>query len=251
MLLPYMEQGNRFNQIMAGQFHAWHGNANSGYVGNIPYLMCPSDGLLSPTGPDRNNVYSPCNYGTCMSDNPNLNFNANQPDQNIRGLFGYLHYVKFGAISDGLSNTMAFAEIIVAPADASLGRAVSNDITNPLNCRARLVNNRYVSGAVLAQFRCHGQRWQDGRPQYCGITNILPPNSATCSSQAGTGIYSASSRHTGGVQCVLADGSVHFISQNIDTGNLSLPPAASGMSPYGVWGALGTKNGGETVSVEL
>ncbi len=253
MLLPFMEQGNRYNQIMAGTFYAWHGANNSGYVGNIPYLMCPSDGLLSPTGLDRNNLYSPCNYGTCMTDNPNLNFDQNRPDQNVRGLFGYLHYVRFGDITDGLSNTMAFAEIIVAPEAPRLGRAIANATNNPLACRAFLVNGTYQGAgiALIAQFRCHGQRWQDGRPQYCGITNILPPNSATCSSQAGTGIYTAASKHVGGVQSVLADGSVHFISQNIDTGNLALPPVASGPSPYGVWGSLGTKNGGEVVNIEL
>jgi len=255
MILPYMEQGSRYSQIYTRQTFAWNGVADSGYVGNIPTFMCPSDGLVSPTGADRNAVYSPLNYGACMSDNPNLSGNAGSllvPDQNIRGLFGYLHYVRFGDITDGLSNTMALAEIIVAPDAPRLGRAVANDTTSPLNCRARLVNGVYTStSAIIAQFRCHGQRWQDGRPQYCGITNILPPNSATCSSQAGTGIYSSSSKHTGGVQSVLADGSVHFISQSIDTGNLSLPPATSGPSPYGVWGALGTKNAGEVVNVEL
>ena len=253
-MLPYMEQGNRYNQIYTTQVHAWHGNANSGYIGNIPYLMCPSDGLVSPTGPDRNAVYSPANYGFNMGDNPNLGnpgATPTQPDANMRGLFGYLHFIKFGAISDGLSNTLALAEIIVAPADDQLGRAVGNDTTNPLACRARMVNKRYISGSVIAQFRCHGQRWQDGRPQYCGVTTILPPNGATCSSQAGTGIYSPASKHTGGIQVVFGDGSVHFISENIDTGNLSLAPATSGISPYGVWGALGTRNGGEVVNVDL
>lgn len=44
---------------------------------------------------------------------------------------------------------------------------------------------------------------------------------------------------------VLADGSVRFISENINTGNLAAPSVNSGPSPYGVWGALGTKSGGE------
>jgi prepilin-type N-terminal cleavage/methylation domain-containing protein len=255
MTLPYMEQANRYNQIFSTQVHAWHANPNSGYIGNIPYLMCPSDGLVSPTGPDRNAVYSPCNYGCNMGDNPNLGnpgSTPTQPDANMRGVFGYGHFIKFGGITDGLSNTLAYAEIIVAPEGNQLGRAVSNDTTNPLNCRARMVNKMYLpTGALIAQFRCHGQRWQDGRPQYCGVSTILPPNSATCSSQAGTGIYSASSKHTGGIQVVFGDGSVHFISENIDTGNLSLAPSASGISPYGVWGALGTRSAGEVVNVDL
>jgi len=49
----------------------------------------------------------------------------------------------------------------------------------------------------------------------------------------------------------MADGSVRFISDNIDTGNLAVPAplaTAGGPSPYGIWGALGSKAGGEPVS---
>ena len=42
--------------------------------------------------------------------------------------------------------------------------------------------------------------------------------------------------------------SVRFISETIDTGNLYAAPATQGESVYGVWGALGTKDGGEAVS---
>jgi prepilin-type processing-associated H-X9-DG protein len=55
------------------------------------------------------------------------------------------------------------------------------------------------------------------------------------------------SYHIGGVNTCFADGSVHFISDRIDTGNLSLPPVKKGQSPYGVWGALGSANGGEDI----
>jgi hypothetical protein len=53
--------------------------------------------------------------------------------------------------------------------------------------------------------------------------------------------------HTGGIQAVLADGSVRFISENIDTGNLGVATVIGNRSPYGVWGALGTKGGGEVI----
>ncbi|QDT15469.1 H-X9-DG-CTERM domain-containing protein [Alienimonas californiensis] len=63
---------------------------------------------------------------------------------------------------------------------------------------------------------------------------------------------SAGSYHTGGAQFVMADGSVTFLSETIDTGSgagkgLTSPPKTSGKSPYGTWGALGTRDGGETV----
>ena len=49
------------------------------------------------------------------------------------------------------------------------------------------------------------------------------------------------------MQAALHDGSVRFISETIDTGNLSVPQPDAGASKYGVWGALGSKAGGETV----
>lgn len=248
-LLPFIEANTRYDQIQSGGYHAWDGNANSGYVGEISAFMCPSDGLFSPTGADRNAQYSPLNYGLNMGDHYAINFDQNRPDQNIRGIFGYLTYTRFNEITDGLSNTLGMSEILVAPGGDMLGRAVGNSTTDPLACRAYVTGNRYTSGSLIAQFRCHGQRWQDGRPGYCAITTILPPNSATCSSQTSNGIYSTSSRHPGGVLSMFMDGSVRFVPETIDTGNLSLSAVSSGQSPYGVWGAIGTKSGGEVQSL--
>jgi prepilin-type processing-associated H-X9-DG protein len=69
-------------------------------------------------------------------------------------------------------------------------------------------------------------------------------------------IVSATSRHPGGAHVVMCDGAVRFISENINAGNPASPDvyAATGQtgagsstlqSPYGIWGALGTRNGGE------
>jgi prepilin-type processing-associated H-X9-DG protein len=61
-------------------------------------------------------------------------------------------------------------------------------------------------------------------------------------------IITPSSNHTGGVQLALADGSVRFVSETIDVG--SLPNAAkSGRSNFGVWGAVGSRNGGESATL--
>lgn len=245
-LLPFIEQNTRYDQIQSAGRHAWHNDVNSGYVGEIDAFICPSDGLFSPTGADRNATYSPLNYGLSMGDHHTINFDSTRPDQNIRGIFGYLTYTRFRDITDGLSNTMTMTEIIVAPGGNQLGRAAGGSTTNPLACRAYLTGNNYTSGSMIAQYRCHGQRWQDGRPGYCAVTTILPPNSATCSSQTSNGVYSAASRHPGGVLSMFADGSVRFVPETIDTGNLSLAPVSSGPSPFGVWGAIGTKSGGET-----
>jgi prepilin-type processing-associated H-X9-DG protein len=89
---------------------------------------------------------------------------------------------------------------------------------------------------------------------YTGVNTILPPNSPTCLSQDDNsnrrGQFPVSSYHPGGAHVVMADASVRFISETIDTGNLALPDVrvSAGPSPYGVWGALGSIRGGEITS---
>ena len=51
----------------------------------------------------------------------------------------------------------------------------------------------------------------------------------------------------------MVDGSVRYISESVDCGNLGLAEAGIlkvKQSPYGVWGALGSVNGGEARSLE-
>ena len=63
-----------------------------------------------------------------------------------------------------------------------------------------------------------------------------------------------SSFHPDGANAAFMDGSVRFIRNGIDTGNLFVPEPAlyetnqalEGKSSYGVWGALGSINGGES-----
>ncbi|MDR1957776.1 MAG: DUF1559 domain-containing protein, partial [Planctomycetaceae bacterium] len=98
-----------------------------------------------------------------------------------------------------------------------------------------------------------GTRWGDGRGP-SSFSTILPPNSPSCSGNAldydARMLVSASSYHTGGVNAALGDGSVTFVSDTVDSGTLtdSTTPVVSGTSPFGVWGAMGSINGGESKS---
>jgi prepilin-type processing-associated H-X9-DG protein len=96
-----------------------------------------------------------------------------------------------------------------------------------------------------------GAAWPNGNPFFSGFNTILPPNSPSCAPDAWGGhwgILPPTSRHPGGVHILMADGAVRFVSENINAGNPTLPIQSSGMSPYGVWGALGSKAGHEVIS---
>jgi hypothetical protein len=118
-----------------------------------------------------------------------------------------------------------------------------------------------VSGAAAWR----GHMLGDGRVANCAFHTAVPPNSPSCghnvaSGGSGWGVFSATSNHTGGVNGMMMDGSVHFISDTIDTGNLSLDqggvrsgtgtqPVNSGQSHYGIWGAIGTPSAKESRSL--
>jgi prepilin-type N-terminal cleavage/methylation domain-containing protein/prepilin-type processing-associated H-X9-DG protein len=105
-----------------------------------------------------------------------------------------------------------------------------------------------------------GYQWARSEPIYSWSDTILPPNSPTCHSYGtsasttnndtnGPILNPPTSYHTGGVNVAMADGSVSFITDSINTGNLATAKGVqTGVSQFGVWGALGSRNGGESVT---
>jgi hypothetical protein len=78
----------------------------------------------------------------------------------------------------------------------------------------------------------------------------MTPNTVSClawgTDQRNQSLITASSFHSGGVNAVCVDGSVHFISDTIHSGDTSHSAnQQSGESSFGVWGALGSIDGGE------
>jgi len=273
-LLPYMEQSAMYNNIQAGDPTGAGGSTIAGgptiapggpaaWGGWTPWnfspsmLVCPSDGTVfqAPTNTQKNN------YAFSVGDTNNNALNI----ADSRGVFGSQKFTKLGELTDGTSNTITVSERLKA--NYGLSTVVANQIETVLGTATSVgtilaapgscyntATGRYFNAAQRVKGR-FGSLWTDGQSERTCFNTILPPNKPSCTSDnnvnADSGantfglLIPASSRHTGGVNAGRADGSVQFISNSIDTGNLNLPEQTSGASPYGVWGALGTKSGGE------
>lgn len=126
-----------------------------------------------------------------------------------------------------------------------------------------------------------GYRWADFGPCYTGMFTILPPNSEMCGvdhatlmpisaelaavpsgqNHAKEAVAPPSSRHQGGCHVLMGDGAVKFITDSIEAGSSSglmvhrdqtaVGAVPGSISPYGLWGALGTRASREVIDEEL
>ncbi|ADG66013.1 protein of unknown function DUF1559 [Planctopirus limnophila DSM 3776] len=267
-LLPYIDQSPLYNRIEAGDLAGTsyggtavapggpHGWASwSTWNVSIPGFQCPSDAYATPVS-THNYMFS---VGDTIQD-PNNTGTSNHDLQNVNGLFANRRCLGVRDITDGTSNTIAMSE----RCRANFGLATNSNRlvvegqamnktglqANPLQCRSIATNGRYNAAEEVKGYS--GTRWTDGQIERCGFHTVLPPNSPSCAegnngnADSPVSVITPTSRHTGGVHALMADGAVRFISDNIDTGNLATGSTIGGPSPYGVWGALGTRAGGET-----
>ncbi len=274
------------------------------WMTQVPTYRCPSDPGYSPPGLGRSN-YAACigdaidrsrdggrnEFGFKSNSNNNgnklkdLNWMATRAQASMRGFFWPRHDSKFRDVLDGLSNTIAGAEICTSiqqrevKADfARIGGGGNGPASNPSLCKNN-VNidperpSRWGAAANVSTggTQMRGVRWADFRTHYTGMQTILPPNSPNCHLSGGGDynetIMSAGSRHQGGAHCLMGDGAVIFMTDSVEAGDSSAPPVERGSggspgwrgpltapgakSPYGLWGALGTRAAGETVEEQL
>lgn len=266
-ILPFVEQSPLYNAIQSQSRsgsgpglptpwstanNAWE---NANWKAQIPGFVCPSD--TPPT--NRGESPSLLNYKACLGDDYHQNHFRPDQGRDNRGMFQIGRWPGFQAVPDGTTNTVLFGEAIGggAPDDVRGGVALNMQAWNPAACLARIdpTNRRKLTAPVRADFRPTGGRAWDARPYYCGFATIMAPNGPSCHWGGVDGnehMGALSSYHSGGANITMADGSVQFISQSIDTGSQSVDDIdnpGSRPSPYGVWGSLGSRSGGEPASV--
>ncbi|MBL6724268.1 MAG: DUF1559 domain-containing protein [Rubripirellula sp.] len=221
----------------------------------------------------------------------NLDWMATRSRAACRGMFWNRRASKFRDVLDGLANTVMAGEIATSLGNREVKgdwvRGFANNDpysvtslqSNPSLCKTgtHIDPDRPTFYAVSATMygsgsdQCRGCRWADFRLPYASFNTILPPNSPSCMIGTGDyseGVFSATSRHQGGAHILMGDGAVVFITDSIDAGDSTLPPIERGSdampawsgtpgsepgaaSPYGLWGALGTRASRETIQESI
>ncbi|MBQ9372739.1 MAG: DUF1559 domain-containing protein [Thermoguttaceae bacterium] len=285
-LPPYMESSPFHSQIMEENYLLDFNSdspASPLLATSLPYYLCPSDSVdgAAPTGQGR------INYRFSYGDFPvhTANMVGKEPGElgpgktdicNVnRGAFAPQQWNALSEFTDGISNTIVFSERAISGRDKHNVRSVyvvsgtsldvryenqvvetTGDSKTPVDdCLALAPKGRVNNVSNLTLGYWSGWRWSDGACGYTGFMTILPPNALSClaaNEATSGGLIAPSSFHKGGVNCAMADGSVRFISNSIDYTGGSKSDYNSftlkGKSPHGVWGALGTRSGGEEVT---
>ena len=208
-----------------------------------------------------------------------------QSNASNRGFFFHRKSQRFRDCLDGLSNTIAAGEFASDLGDRDVRTAPYYNIgwntihNNPSACEdAGLLDPARPQfwdpsvgngnpGLRNADWK-RGYRWADCPAVYTGMNCILPPNNEVCIGGSGdfdVGAVPPSSRHQGGAHVLMGDGAVIFMTDSVEAGdsrhpvvrvntgiNASHPGSVAGSeSPYGLWGALGTRASAEVVEEQL
>ncbi len=241
-------------------------------TGNNNYGYCFGDGVQFVNNGGRSDFGK--YHDTNMAHNgADLGWVQTRSRAANRGMFWSRHKTRFRDVLDGLANTIAMGEIV-----ASLGQKeiiadirqnttgnADNIVRNPDVCLDVAgqgidpARPQFYTGGASTHARA--VRWGDGRANYTGMNTIFPPNKPSCSDGGDNtaGIFTPASRHQGGCHVLMGDGAVKFITDSIEAGDSSHAtverdsasgaPAGS-QSPFGLWGALGTRAAKETESLE-
>jgi prepilin-type processing-associated H-X9-DG protein len=198
-----------------------------------------------------------------------------------RGFFVSHAEMRFRDTLDGLSNTIAAGEMATDLGDKDIRTSFTRGAFSTNNSESGLRDNPsfcadagfidperprfWVPNALILNATQHrGYRWADYLPTFGMVLTVLPPNREVCSMGSATrsNLVNVSSRHQGGAHVLMGDGAVIFMTDSIEAGDARNPQVwrngtaanknqAGAQSPFGLWGALGTRASKETIEEQL
>lgn len=253
-LLPFIEQNDLYEEIAVPQVYngqSFPAQGPAPWVREYEPWQADLFGLQCPSNRVDASNYLPTNYVFCVGDIPSpISGRAK-----ARGMFAPGLQVKIDDVTDGLSQTIMLGEVQTASGRMIGGQFVIDRpvqiLMHPERCQTLGQKGIDYAADVALHKYGRGYSWTDGGAGPALFNSILPPNSPSCAmggTEAVDGFYSVSSYHPNGVQVAMGDGSVQYVTNDIDTGDLSQSPLTAeetGESPFGVWGAMGSINGGD------
>ncbi len=208
-ILPQIEQNALFDQMDFTTNNSGLGTFDPSRVREkeVPVYRCPSN--AEDPRQSTSSTLAPNDYAACVGTSWNMGGNDinNQGWTPIifhdkgKGMFSSNGYSSFADATDGLSNTLALSEI-------RHEEWYDNNSTRP-SC---------ISGTLTLRTDRNGSSWMVGNPMnWCFNTRYTPnPPTPDCQYQGVWFNIAARSLHKGGVQVTLGDGSVRFVSENIN-----------------------------------
>lgn len=222
LLLPYLEQSQVYAAINfnVAPFHPYVSalTGPGGELGvnaiaataKLDVFNCPSDLDRMPF------PWGTTNYRSCNG--------SSWSGRNGNGMFGQISSVRFGDVVDGLSQTAMFSERAKGTGSPNVLDHLS-DVYNLDNLWTEsdfrdacdVVDWKNPSAYTTRDYDS-GQTWLEGNMNWTRYNHSLGPNRLSCKNgTTWNGVaMSASSRHTGGVNLLMGDGSAQFVSDSID-----------------------------------
>ena len=314
LLLPFVEQGALFDELVAGATWAaaqrpypgsperylgiarpstWdyhnadtsvHGKSASPFGMFFSMLGCPSDGNV------RNSFGSGTRGSNYVGSTGDYMIGIHwQENRNTRGMFrgGWARNpmtipadawgrIAAATVLDGFSNTMFISETATARHPSETDWNIRSSVADWIHIHGLAAAACMIVSGPGGEFNREivrqpldlgkGHRWGDARNPFSLFHAALPPNAPSCRSpmintDQPCFTISASSYHPGGVNVSMVDGTVKFINDSIYVGDLTKRLGEelggsdngeghrwTGSSTVGVWGAMATPAGRETVS---
>ncbi len=269
-ILPFIEQPGLYEKIDFS-LHAWYAGAqrpNKVYDEVNPTVVqafrCPTDPgtgasiwfdstSVRHSGSPSHLAYAPMNY-----------FASTGPDSRLRwnkeglGFFDAIRshatsssikarYRKFRDVLDGLSNTVAVSEGVIGhprlQANSTM-RSTRSYKAQTTGAVGDLIATSTDNGCPMTgnadtnSGRARGMTWLRGySPNEVAFNTLMVPNSKLwdCGLNSDRNMYATRSLHTGGVQSLMGDGSVKFVTESVD---------------FLTWRAVGGIGDGETIDMD-
>jgi prepilin-type N-terminal cleavage/methylation domain-containing protein/prepilin-type processing-associated H-X9-DG protein len=266
MLLPYVEQAPLYNSINFANtgVAANPGNALNFTIDGVStnVYQCPSDSDRLTGTESLNGVtltYGHQNYSGNSGNAPHSFYDNNGHQANNGVMFGVAAGKPVGVrdVLDGTSNTAAWSEKVkgigsggnnvydslkptssvfaanVSTSGSGTPAAPYQDAVPQFYQQTCLAINPLTSPLATGAI-AQGTYWWDGHPETGLYNHVMLPNTWSCndSNVNDAAAATAASRHSGGINVGMCDGSVKFIKSTV--------------SPI-TWWALGTRAGGEVI----